>query len=71
MFMITAFRAGDMNLVYPVMAAGRPKLRAIGFALAAAAMTASRTLADAGGARVAGSPFVYSSWRSAPAARKG
>ncbi|XBQ16902.1 MAG: DMT family transporter [Oceanicaulis sp.] len=107
MFMITAFRAGDMNLVYPVMRGaapglaaigawivfseslgvldalglavasaaliafawpdrGRaPKAKAVGFALAAASMTALYTVVDAGGARLASSPFVYAAWHFA------
>jgi len=104
MLMISAFQAGEMNLVYPVMRGaapaltgivawlvlgealsltamvglavasgaiiaftwpergGRPKAAALGFALAAACMTALYTVNDASGARAASSPFVYVAW---------
>lgn len=104
MLMISAFKAGEMNLVYPVMRGAAPalagvgawlllgealsltamiglaaasaaiiafawpdrkaapKAAAIGFALAAACMTALYTINDAAGARAATSPLVYAAW---------
>ena len=41
---------------------GLPKLTALGFALGASVMTASYTVIDAAGARIAQSPWVYVSW---------
>jgi len=104
MLMISAFQAGALNLVYPVMRGsapavaavfafvflnealaplaaaslalacaaliafawpergGAPKLKALGFALAASLMTASYTVTDAAGVRAAGSSLIYVAW---------